>query len=168
MRHNCVTNKTTTTSLSLASDFLHPPPIMNFKSLQLLCGNAGSSFARSIGKTRLNPSLFVSILALAIAATAGQAEKAAAIGLSFNNPVNATSSSGDYVATDPYFGVFNNGYSRTVLNYTNVATGLDARVTATTFGTGYSFTEHLPTYTSAGNSNGDAAFLYQASQFTVG
>ncbi len=136
-------------------------PIVKNKSIQSLCRTAGLTLVGS--------------LTLAAVSTVSQSEKAVAVGLSFNNPVNATTSSSDYVSgstlTTNYgsaaFAGFA-GYSRQTIDYTSVATGLDARVTATVFGDGYKFVDHAANYTSAGNSNGDAAFLYEATKFGKG
>jgi hypothetical protein len=131
------------------------PPIMKLKSLQVL-----------------------SLLTLAVAATA-QPEKAAAIDLNFST---TTQSQTD---TNPFSfgfgpGVGNSGpvassnptgsTGSVVVNYTNVFAGVDARVTAQTFGTGYSFVEHIPNYSvnTAGQPVGDAAFLYQIAANTTG
>jgi len=96
-------------------------------------------------------------LALAVAATVGRPEKATAVNLVFNNPVQSNNT-----ANVGGFGL--PGYSGAIIDYRNVATGIDARVTAAAFGTAYSFQGHLPNYISAGNSNGDAGFIYQANQ----
>ncbi len=100
--------------------------------------------------TRLSLSLF----SLAIVATAISPERAAATtGLNFNTPVQTN----DITNVDNH----GPGYSGTIIDYLNVATGIDARFTATVSGDGYTFNGHIPTYTSAGNSSGDAAFDYQ-------
>ncbi len=120
----------------------------------------------------------LSLLTLAVTATA-QPEKAAAIDLNFGT---TTQSQTD---TNPFSfgfgpGVGNSGpvassnptgsTGAVVVNYTNVAAGVDARVTAQTFGTGYSFVEHIPNYSvnAAGQPVGDAAFIYQIAANTTG
>ena len=95
-------------------------------------------------------------LTLAVTATA-QPEKAAAINLVFNNPVQANNTSNVGGFGQP-------GVTGTLLEYRNVAPGIDARVTAAVSGTSYNFAGHIPNYTSAGNSNGDDGFVYQATQ----
>jgi hypothetical protein len=124
-------------------------------------------------------------LTLAVGATVSQPEKAAAVDLNFNTTTQTQ------VNTNPFgfnfgSGVGNTGTvattanpnpnrinpngttAATVVNYTNVATispgvTIDARITAQTFGTGYSFVEHIPNYSvnAAGQPTGDAGFLYQ-------
>jgi hypothetical protein len=125
---------------------------VKLKSLQSLCRNAGLTLVGS--------------LTLAVVATASHAEKVAAIDLNFSTTTQAQ------VNNNPFGfnfgpGVGNSGTSGStapvVVNYTNIATGVDARVTATTFGAGYSFVEHIPNYSvnTTGQPVGDAAFLYQ-------
>ena len=132
---------------------------MKIQSIQSLCQAAGLTLVGS--------------LTLAGAATTLQTEKAAAIDLNFSTTTQTA------VNRNPFNfgfgpGVGNigtvNGTSTpagsttpVVVNYTNVAPGLDARVTATTFGTNYSFVEHIPNYSAvlAGQPAGDSAFLYQ-------
>jgi hypothetical protein len=136
---------------------------VKLKSLQLLCRNAGLTLAGS--------------LTLAVVATASHAEKVAAIELNFNtttqtqlntNPFNfnfgpGVGNSGPVGSSTP-----TGSTAPIVVNYTNVATispgvTIDARVTATTFGAGYSFVEHIPNYSvnTVGQPVGDTAFLYQ-------
>ncbi len=122
---------------------------------------------------KIDRQIVLSALSIAVAATTISAGKAAAIDLKFNSPVNATSSSIDYTAKDTTFGLFGPAYSRSTIQYTDVATlpggaTVDAVITATPFGTGYTFTDHVPNYTSAGNSNGDTALIYTAANRTQG
>jgi hypothetical protein len=118
-------------------------------------------------------SIFLSALSLAVTGTAIQAENAQAIDLKFNSPVNATSASSDYKALDSTFGLFGPGYTRQTLSYSNVATispgvTIDAQITAIANGTGYTLDAQVPNYTAGGSSNGDATFVYAASQRTNG
>ena len=113
------------------------------------------------------------MLSLAVAGTAIQAENAQAIDLRFNNPVNATATSSDYLATDPYGAGLGVGYTRSVIRYSSVATlpggsTIDAQITATPSGANYTFTEHLTDYSAKAVTTAvplpprnDAAFLYQ-------
>ena len=101
--------------------------------------------------TRLGLSLFS--LAIAAVAILPDRANAATTSLNFNTPVQST----DITNVDGH----GPGYSGTVIDYLNVASGIDARVTATVSGDGYTFNGHIPNYTSAGNSSGDAAFDYQ-------
>ncbi|WP_310484317.1 PEP-CTERM sorting domain-containing protein [Chamaesiphon sp. VAR_48_metabat_403] len=127
----------------------------------------------SLSLLSCNRSIFLSALSLAVAGTAIQAENAQAIDLKFNNPVDATSTSSDYKALDSTFNRFGPGYTRPTLRYSNVATispgvTIDAQITAIANGTGYTLDAQVPNYTAAGNSNGDATFVYAASQQTNG
>ncbi len=97
----------------------------------------------------------VSLLTLAVAATAIRPEQAAAIELTFATPVEVTDLASSAMSN------LGAGYSGNVIHYSNVAAGVDALVTATAFGTNYSLRGHIPNYTAAGNSTGDASFLYQ-------
>ena len=132
---------------------------MKIQSIQSLCRAAGLTLVGS--------------LTLAAVSTVSQSEKAAAVDLSFSTTTQTA------VNRNPFnfgfgpgvgnIGTVNNsnnpvGSTAPVLvNYTNVAPGIDARITATTFGAGYSFVEHIPNYSavSAGEPAGDSAFLYQ-------
>ena len=129
---------------------------MKIRSIQSLCRNAGLTLVGS--------------LTLAAVSTVSHTEKAAAaaLNLSFANPVEAND------ITDSRFGTGVNAYSGRVINFTNVVTTngvqVDARMTATAFGSGYSFVEHIPKY----NANGAAtaatedAFLYQIDGSSTG
>ena len=99
---------------------------------------------------------------MAAAATASQADKAAAVNLRFNNPVEAS----DFTYTT---GALGPGISSRIVRFANVATGIDAKVTATPFtgaapggtGTDYTFSGHLPNYsTAAGEPAADLGFKY--------
>ena len=98
--------------------------------------------------TRLGLSLF----SLAIATTAIQPDRAiaATTNLSFSNNQEVTNITVPEAA-----------YNGNVIHYLNVAAGIDAVVTANVTGANYSFLGHIPNYTSAGSSSGDAAFIYQ-------
>lgn len=134
---------------------------------------------KSFRLTRLTRSLCGSLSILAVAATVGHPERAAAIDLNF---VTTTQTQTD---TNPYNfnfgpGVGNSGpvnsvnptgsTGAVVVNYTNVATGVDARITAQTFGANYSFVEHIPNYSvnTLGQPAGDAAFFYQIAANQLG
>jgi hypothetical protein len=106
----------------------------------------------------------VGSLTLAATATVSQPEKAAAVDLNFATTTQAQ------VNTNPFGFNFGAGVSSNVVNYTNVAAGVDARITATT-SAGYSFVEHIPNYSTtnpAPQPVGDAAFLYQSNAATTG
>jgi hypothetical protein len=126
-------------------------PIMKNKSIQSLCRTAGLTLVGS--------------LTLAAAATVSQNEKAAAIDLNFNS-IDTTRTT--VTNSDPY-GIGTSSVTSNILYYRNVAAGVDARITAKAFNTAttaepnpsYSFVEHIPNYTSAGNSKGDTGFIYQ-------
>jgi hypothetical protein len=123
---------------------------VNNKSIQSLCRNAGLTLVGS--------------LTLAAMATVSQTGKAAAIDLNFSTTTQTQ------VNTNPFGFGFGPGVSSSVVNYTNVASGIDARITATT-STGYSFVEHIPNYSTtnpAPQPVGDAAFIYQSDAATTG
>jgi hypothetical protein len=109
---------------------------------------------------RLSRSLCLSLLTLAVAAIA-QPVKAVTTNLQFNT-VDTARTIG-YQASGP-IPLSPNGPMTTGNNvyYQNVATGVDAKITAAVFGTNYSFVDHEITYTSSGNPAGDIAFDYQA------
>jgi hypothetical protein len=114
------------------------PPIMKLKSLHVL-----------------------SLLTLAAVATVSQPEKAAAIDLNFGT-IDTTR---DTSSNPNTFGFnFGPGVSASVIHYKNVASGIDATITASVFnGTGnYAFNQHIYNYSAntAGQPTGDAAFLY--------
>lgn len=118
---------------------------MNFKSL-----------------TQIDRSICLSALAMATVATGIQSERAAAIGLSFNTPVAIP---GDPLNSTTAALGGGSAYTNLSIGYADVATGLDAKITATPFttsttGSNYTFRQHLTGYTSAGNSSGDAGFVY--------
>ncbi len=82
--------------------------------------------------------------------------------LDFSQNVQATTGTNpNGFALGPY-------YNGSVIDYTNVATlggvAIDARMTATAFGTGYSFVGHLPNYSqnSPGQPAGDTGVVYNA------
>lgn len=108
-----------------------------------------------------NHSIFASLL-MAVAATASQADKAAAINLKFTNPVESS----DFTYTT---GALGPGISSRIVRFASVATGIDAKVTATPFtgaapggtGTDYTFSGHLPNYSTAPlEPSGDLGFKY--------
>ena len=107
------------------------------------------------GTNKLNRSILASLV-LAAAATVSQTDKAAAVNLNlkFNDPVQANNTT--LSGIDP-------AYNGSVINYRNVATGVDARITATAFGANYSFVGHAPSYevSSAAEPNDDTALQYQ-------
>lgn len=126
--------------------------MMKLKSLQLFCRNASSILAGS--------------LTLAVAANAIHTDRAAAIDLKFNsiditrstynaNGVIPGSANGEVVTSNSVY-------------YKNVATGVDAKITATATGSNYQFDIHEVNYTAAGNSNGDSAFDYSISPNSTG
>jgi hypothetical protein len=118
------------------------------KSIQSLCRTAGLTLVGS--------------LTLAAVSTVSQSQKAAAVNLQFNNPVEAS----DFTYTT---GALGPGISSRVVRFASVATGIDAKVTATPFtgaipggtGTDYTFSGHLPNYsTAAGEPAADLGFKY--------
>jgi hypothetical protein len=126
-----------------------------------------------------------SALTLAVGATVGQPHRAAAVDLNFSTTVETQRNTNPFnfnfgpgvgnlgttaTLADPNPNGANPPSSTTpiVVRYTDVATispgvTIDARITAQTFGTGYSFTEHIPNYSvnATGQPTGDAAFIYQ-------
>jgi hypothetical protein len=90
-------------------------------------------------------------------------DKAAAIELNFNDPVQSND------LTSAQLSNLGAGYSGTTIDYRNVSAGVDVRVTAMVTGSDYSFVGNLPNFattqpnsTNTGSaSNGDAAFLYK-------
>jgi hypothetical protein len=123
---------------------------VKIQSVRSLCRTAGLTLVGS--------------LTLAAVSTVSQSEKAAAIDLNFNTTTQTQ------VNTNPFNFNFGPGVSSNVVNYTNVASGIDVRITATT-STGYSFVEHIPNYSTtnpAPQPVGDAAFLYQSNATTTG
>jgi hypothetical protein len=104
----------------------------------------------------------VSLLALASVTNAIQSEKAAAVNLGFNS-VDTTRNT---VITSPLG--FGDVVTNRIVYYKDVATGVDARITATVTGNNYSFTDHEVNYTAAGNSNGDTGFDYQIASNRTG
>ncbi len=138
---------------------------MKLKSLQLLCCDSGltSTALQPIRTNQFNRSIFVSLLTLAVAVTA-QPDKAAAIDLVFGTPDEVTNIPNVLNALGP-------GYSGNIISYKNVAPGVDARITATTFGANYSFVANIPNYSAANPAPqpaGDAAFVYQIAGNQVG
>ena len=129
---------------------------MQTTSFQSLCRNAGLTLAGS--------------LTLAAVATASHTEKADAINLKFNNPVETS----DFNYTT---GALGPGISSRIVRFTSVATGIDAKVTATPFtgaapggtGTDYTFSGHLPNYSTAtGEPAGDLGFKYDSAANKTG
>ncbi|MCY7337321.1 MAG: hypothetical protein LH613_14090 [Chamaesiphon sp.] len=121
---------------------------MKTNSFQSLCRNTSLTLAGA--------------LTLAAVSTASQADKAAAVNLKFNNPVEAS----DFTYTT---GALGPGISSRIVRFASVATGIDAKVTATPFtgaapggtGTDYTFSGHLPNYsTAAGEPAADLGFKY--------
>ena len=84
--------------------------------------------------------------------------------LTFNQNVQATD------GVDPLGTPLGPYYSGSVIDYTNVGqlsgTFIDARITATPFGNGYSLIGHLPNYSQnvVGQPTGDAGIVYAANQ----
>ncbi|AFY94759.1 hypothetical protein [Chamaesiphon minutus] len=110
------------------------------KSLKSLCHNAGLTL--------------VGALTLAAASAVSHSEKAAAIDLKFDTPVG-TANIPDILGRGP-------GFSSNEIRYTNVAPGVDAKITATVTGTNYSFLGHYPNYSAnTAEPNDDEAFRYQ-------
>jgi hypothetical protein len=140
---------------------------MNLKSFPSLDRGASSTRAHphAMGQHKLiNRSIVASLLSLVAVATVSQPEKAGAVDLNFatvdttrNTVGTDTSGLGPGVApnnTTP--GVFQN-----IIYYKDVATGMDARITATVSGTRYSFINHLPNFTAKGASVSDTGLRYQ-------
>jgi hypothetical protein len=143
---------------------------MNLKSFPSLDRGASSTRAHphAMGQHKLiNRSIVASLLSLAAVATVSQPEKAGAVDLNFATRLEANN------ATNLAGANLGNGYTGNVIRYTNVATNgtttIDARITATPFGTGYSFVGHLPNYSTAtGQPAGDAGFIYQTNTLGAG
>jgi hypothetical protein len=138
---------------------------MNLKSFPSRSSDASSTRAHphSMGQHQLNRSILASVLSLAAVATVGQAERAGAVDLNFAT-IDTTRNTA--VTTNPA-GFANNGpgVTASVIYYTNVAAGMDARITATTFnGTGtYAFDKHIFNYSAlspATQPTGDNALRY--------
>jgi hypothetical protein len=139
---------------------------MNLKSFPSLDRGASSTRAHphSMGQHQLNRSIVASLLSLAAVATVSQPDRAAAIDLNFATPDTGTGRP-DVSSNPNTFGFnFGPGVSANAIHYKNVASGVDAVVTATMFnGTGtYAFNQHIYNYSvnTAGQPIGDAAFLY--------
>jgi hypothetical protein len=147
---------------------------MNLKSFPSLDRDASSTRAHphAMGQHKLNRSIVASLLSLAAVVTVSQPEKAAAVDLNFATP--DTGVGRPDVSTNPNtFGFgFGPGVSANAIHYKNVATGVDAVVTATMFNdTGtYAFNQHIYNYSvnTAGQPVGDAAFLYYNTAATNG
>jgi hypothetical protein len=138
---------------------------MNLKSFPSLDRGASSTRAHphSMGQHKLNRSIVASVLSLAAVATVCQPEKAAAVDLVFSTVTTANGNTTG-LTTNLFGAGLGNGYTGRIIDYTNVAGGVNARVTATTFGNNYSFVGHLNNYNSANGTtqpNGDAGFIYQ-------
>lgn len=141
---------------------------MNLKSFPSLRCDTGSTraYPHSMGQHQLNRSIVASLLSLAAVATVSQPEQAAAIDLNFSTIDTALDTS---VNTNFYNFGFGSGVTSNIIHYKNVATGVDATITASVTGANYSFTEHIYNYSAvaAGQPAGDSAFLYQiAPNFT--
>jgi hypothetical protein len=99
---------------------------------------------------------------MAIAAVASQTDKATAVDLNFSNPVQATNITN-------LQNIYGAAYSGTKFDFAGVAPNVNATVTATVSGTGYTFQAHVPDYSStAGEPDGDLGLRYEASQNTSG
>jgi hypothetical protein len=145
-------------------------PTVKIQSIQSLCRNAGLTLVGS--------------LTLSAVATVSQSEQAHAVvlDLNFTTPVETTFNTNPFnfnfgagVGNNPLDPSASNtptgSTGAVVVRYKNVAAGVDAIVTAKTFGTDYSFVEHIPNYLATNTTapttlaNGkpyqDAAFLYQ-------
>jgi hypothetical protein len=124
-----------------------------YSSLIILPPIVKKTFFSLNGANKRNRSILAS-LAMAAVATVSQTDKAAAVDLSFNDPVQANNTT--LSGIDPAF-------SGRVIDYRNVATGVDARITATAVGANYSFVGHAPNYevSSTNEPNGDTALQYQ-------
>jgi hypothetical protein len=141
---------------------------MNLKSFPSLDRGASSTRAHphQMGQHKLiNRSIVASLLSLVAMATVSQPEKAAAIDLSFGTSLDATN-----VATP---GGLNLGaaYNGATMRFINVATGIDARITATAFGANYSYAGTIPDYYSVNGTtqpNGDLAPIYQIAANQLG
>ncbi|WP_310489316.1 PEP-CTERM sorting domain-containing protein [Chamaesiphon sp. VAR_69_metabat_338] len=148
---------------------------MNLKSFSSRSSDASSTRAHphSLGQHQLNRSIFASVLSLAAVATVCQPEQAGAVttSLLFNDPVqanNVTSVNGHGAG---YVSSPNTG--ATVFDFRNVASGVDARLTSTPFGTGYTMLGQVPNFgapnaSGINQSSADAAFVYTAGQVGVG
>jgi hypothetical protein len=133
---------------------------MNLKSFPSRSSDASSTRAHphSMGQHQLNRSILASVLSLAAVATVGQAERAGAVDLNFAT-IDTTRSTSSNPNT---FGFgFGPGVSAPSIFYTNVAAGVDARITATFIGN-YALDQHIYNYSAntAGQPTGDASFLY--------
>jgi hypothetical protein len=126
------------------------------------------SFQFLFAKTSL---LMAGSLTLAGVATVSHTEQAQAVALnlSFANPTEVNN------IIDSRFGTGTNAYSGQVIHFTNVATdasgtNIDATITATASGNGYSFVEHIPKYNANGaaSSSTETAFLYQIDGSSTG
>jgi hypothetical protein len=140
---------------------------MNLKSFPSLDRGASSTRAHphSMGQHKLNRSIVASVLSLAAVATVCQPDRACAIDLSFATSLDATN-----VATP---GGLNLGaaYNGATMRFINVATGIDARITATAFGANYSYAGTIPDYYSVNGTtqpNGDLAPIYQIAANQLG
>jgi hypothetical protein len=128
-----------------AVNLTQPPTAMNTKSFKTLCSKTALLLAGSLTLTGV--------------ATISHADKANATNLGFNNIDTAKTPS--YQASGPIPGSANGPTaSANTIYYKDVAAGVDARITANTFGANYSFVDHEVNYTAAGATNGDAAFDY--------
>ncbi len=130
---------------------------MKLNSLQLLRSNNSLNLARTkIGKK--SSAIGASLLTLATAAICYQPEKAAAVDLDFSS-CTGTSAFTD-IDGSPAFG-------GNVLDCAGVATGVNARITATVTSPNYSFGGHIPNYSSVNDvpvvtePNDDLGSLYQ-------
>jgi hypothetical protein len=131
--------------------------MMKLKSFQLFCRKASSILAGS--------------LTLAFTVNAIQPDRAAAVvmDLDFSNlDLDPALNQVLNVPNDPILDL-GTGISNNIIYYKDVATGYDAKVTATVNGVGYTFKEHFPNYSQAiGEPSGDAGFLYEMEDGSTG
>ncbi|WP_310488322.1 hypothetical protein, partial [Chamaesiphon sp. VAR_69_metabat_338] len=123
---------------------------MNPKFFSSRSSDASSTRAHphSMGQHQLNRSIVASLLSLAAVATVSHPDKAAAVDLNFATPDTGVGRP-DVSSNPNTFGFnFGPGVSANTIHYKNVATGVDAVVTATMFnGTGtYAFNQHIYNY----------------------
>jgi hypothetical protein len=140
---------------------------MNLKSFTSLDRGASSTRAHphKMGQHQLNRSIVASLLSLAAVATVSQPEQAAAIDLNFTTSLDATN-----VATPGGLSL-GAAYNGSTMRFINVATGIDARITATAFGANYSYAGTIPNYYSVNGTtqpNGDLAPIYQIATNQLG
>jgi hypothetical protein len=145
---------------------------MNLKSFPSLDRGASSTRAHphAMGQHKLiNRSIVASVLTLAAATISQPAQ--AVTSLVFNTVDTAAGRTTGYQASGPIPLSANGPMTTSNTVYykdVNAALGIDAKITATVTGANYSFVDHEINYTSAGSSNGDAAFDYKANAAGVG